>query len=243
MKNKKIITIVCLVIFIVIFTVVFNQNKKTPQTTTKIEDCWNTGFGWSKMYTPTEKQKDCADITLTNAEPIKITKTSVGDISLSDVKNFANNNLDISIKLNKDFISPPLKTTLGDCISSNDSNAGQYGCLLDTEEALQRTIRSLVLAITEQDIKNAPKIDDTDPTLYIQTRKEYWQNWYYESIKSGSIKETECNIESTNDAFGGSGNTEMMGGCYIRKDAQEILWLLEQLDEVNISYSTVRYTP
>jgi len=235
MKSQKIITaliIIGVIAGIGLFVIQSNKNLSKISAKTTIEECWDTRFGSSNMFTPIEKQKDCALLEIGQAEPIKLTETNIGKVPISQIEVFANNDPLESPKLNKNYISSPLEVTFGDCMvnSESESNASVSGCLLDAEESLQRIIRSLVKVAIERDQKYASTIYDTDPQLYIDSRREYWQNWYYESVKENSLKYFECEIEITNDTFGGSSYYQTQPACYIRKNAQQILWMLQQLE-------------
>jgi len=235
MKSQKIIILLVIVGVIAgigLFVIQSNKSLSKISTKTTIEECRNTWFGSSKMSTPIEKQKDCALLEIGQAEPIKLTATNIGKVTISQIEVFANNDPLESPELNKNYISSPLEVTFGDCMvnAESESNASVSGCLLDAEESLQRIIRSLVKVAIERDQKYASTIDDTTPQLYIDSRKEYWQNWYYESVKKDSIKYFECEIEITNATFGGSSYYQTQPACYIRKNAQQILWMLKQLE-------------
>lgn len=161
-----------------------------PSTT--IQDCWNTGFGWSKMYTPREKQIDCALITLKNAERV--------EIALKDIETLTQGNLEDSGA----YKSSPMTTTLKECLDNALDNATASGCLYDVEESLQRQIRSIILEKIEKE----------------PTKRDYWQNWYV-----NSIKKKKCNLDTSNT---GSSENQVISMCYIRHNANEILWLLNQ---------------
>jgi hypothetical protein len=203
------------------------QPKEIPQVTeVKIEECLDTKFGLSMMQTPFEKQKTCALLTLENAKPIEITKTTIGDNQLSDIEAFAKGDFESS----GNYQSDPLKTTLKQCFDSATCNAATSACLNDVEESLQRKIRSLVLLQIEQEKQMSYIAHDVNPDLFTEELKEDWQNWYVSTTNENSNKAKECEIEVTK-GFGGSGWYEAMPMCYIKYDANEILWLLKQKEE------------
>src|SRR3990167_5807027 len=199
-----------------------NEAKPAQVTTgaTKIEDCWNTGFAWSKMYTPKEQQGACALLTLAAANTIKISTAKVGDIPISTLQALAQGNFEAA----GDYRSLPLETSLGKCLSGANSNAARTGCFLDVEESLQRTVRALVAMQIVKEKEMSYIAHDTNPELFSDDLKGYWQEWYARNTSAEGEKAIKCQIDATK-AFGNSGWYDSMSECYVRYAAADVLWL------------------
>lgn len=58
LKHYKIAGLILLLCFLAIITytiIAQSKSARVVEHVVKIEDCFDTGFGWSKMYTPLEK--------------------------------------------------------------------------------------------------------------------------------------------------------------------------------------------
>ena len=214
-----------------------NEAKSTQATTgaTKIEDCQNTGFAWSKMYTPKEQQRACALLTLAAATPVKISTGRVGDIPISMLQALAKGDFDAA----SDYRSPPLKSPLGECLSEANSNAAYTGCFLDVEESLQRTTRSLVVMQIVKEKEMSYIAHDTNPEGFSDDLKGYWQEWYARNTSGKGEKAIKCQIDATK-AFGTSGWYDSMSECYVRYAAADVLWLLDQRESREKYFTDLR---
>ncbi|OJI08829.1 MAG: hypothetical protein COV08_02910 [Candidatus Vogelbacteria bacterium CG10_big_fil_rev_8_21_14_0_10_49_38] len=230
--KAKLTVIILTILLLTAISYIFyypNNQKLAQSEEVTIEECQDTHFGLSAiMSTPIEKQKACAVVTLENAEPIEITNIKIGDTPLSVIEAFADGDFDGA----GSYKSPPLNNSLKQCLDETDgSNAGMSGCLYDVEESLQRKIRSMVLSQIEQEKRMSYIAYASNPKLFSNTLKEYWKDWYISTTYSEySTKIKECDIE-VSKYFGGSYWYQAMPMCYIKYNANQILWLLNQRDE------------
>lgn len=199
--------------------------SKATSTSTTIQDCWDTNFGTSNMYTPEEKQKDCAVLTLETAKAIKIDKQKVGDYyTLSDIKALAADSTTTS--------NSPADLQSDKCWKEANSNAAMDGCSYTGEKSLQDVIRSLVRMNIDKEKVVSGMTYDTDPAFYADQMKTEWQDWYVSVTSDTSTVNAQCTLETDRDVFGGSITPLYKSGCFIKQDALEILWLIDKLKEV-----------
>ncbi|MDB5224990.1 MAG: hypothetical protein JWO43_612 [Candidatus Adlerbacteria bacterium] len=204
--------------------------------TTSQQDCWNGHLASSNSYgLSISQQRDCALLALASADPnsVKVTATKVGDVPLATIKKMATEYGYVRDTAG-DYKSTPLTTTLKECVDSEQSNAGQYSCLLDTEESLQIIIRSLVVGLIQSEKEVARIQYDSNPEYYADTAKQYWEDWYVASIQTDNQKTAACNIAGL-DAFGGSIEPQVVSNCFIQHNAADILWLIDQKKQLEES--------
>ena len=199
--------------------------SNATSTITTIQECWDSNFGISSQYTPPEKQRDCALLTLADAQSIKIDNKNIGDnYTLSDIKSLAT---DGSAKASSQTQSESYKCW---------NDAGHIGAWRDCdyldEKLLQDVIRSLVkMNIDKEQTVSGLEYED-DPGLYTEYMKKEWQDWYISVTGDTSEKNTRCTIETDRTDFGGSISLLDKSSCFTKQNAIEILWLLDKINEV-----------
>jgi hypothetical protein len=232
--NKWIIIILIVVGAIVVSCYILNDQSSGPvtgaisnaiSTSTTIQECLDTDFGTSNMYTATEKQRNCALLTLATAKSIEIDKQQIGDFyTLSDIKALATDSTTTS--------NSPADLESDKCWKNAGSNAAMDGCAYSGEKSLQDVIRSLVKMNIDKEKVVSGMTYDTDPAFYADQMKTEWQDWYVSITSDTSTVNAQCTLETDRDVFGGSITPLYKSGCFIKQDAIEILWLVDKLNEV-----------
>jgi len=198
-----------------------NESKQAKP----VQDCLDTNFGTSNMYTAKDQQRNCALLTLASAKSIKIDKQKVGNYyTLSDIRALATDGTTTS--------NSPADLASDRCWKDADSNAAMIGCAYSGEKSLQDMIRSLVKMNIDKEKTVSSTTYDTDPAFYADQMKTEWQDWYVSVTSDASAINAQCTLETDRDVFGGSITPLYKSGCFIKQDAIEILWLLGKLNEV-----------
>ena len=173
-----------------------------------------TLVGWivSSQEMTSEEQDFCTLKRFEKARPLNITSNMIGDIPISLVKLYADGR---GIAYDDKY-----KTDSVICIEKSESTIGGFNCIAELEGNLQKHIRGIIKTILKK-LPNGHWMNDDTEAL---------KNWYLSVTGSDSSKARSCVIE-TRDSWGGTINSEDMAGCFVKYEAQQILWLLDNFKE------------